>query len=184
MQSFAEMTLKVRLVVLLAVVLGLNYLINNGEFFLDFVMPRFLGFVVAFVLAGIVDYFIANTAYVRKDSGWLIHRDNDVYWAEPGWYFKKARQIFRIPSEEFQCFFPPYGFPSKLNLLWKIRIKMDNSDLKAVRAYVLWIKELWKNFDVEGSVDPKEISLRISTMIDEAIRQPETQFTVLSRRSL
>lgn len=150
------------------------------EIYFGFELDSFLSFVLAVIAFETIARTSSKIAYIRENSGWLIYEGSCVRVVESGWRWIRPGTIFIIPRQEFSFSFPLLHFNIKPRFGWTIRVRVDNSDMTAINAFVSWVHQMLSDYKEEGQ-DQKALRLRISVMIDSAIRDHGLRFTVLER---
>lgn len=152
----------------------------QAEIYFGFELDSFLSFVLAVIAFETIARTSSKIAYIRESSGWLIYERDCVRTVEPGWRWIKPGTIFKIPRQEFSFSFPLLHFNIKPKFGWTIRVRVDNSDMTAINAFVSWVQKMLDDYKEKGQ-NQEDLRLRISIMIDNAIRDHGLRFTVLER---
>ena len=150
------------------------------EIYFGFELDSFLSFVLTIFTFEIIARTSSKIAYMRKAAGWLIYDGSCVRTVETGWRWIRPGTIFKIPKQEFSFSFPLLHLNIKPRFGWTIRVRVDNTDMTAINAFVFWVHQMLDSYKEKGQ-DQKDLRLRISIMIDNAIRNHGLRFTVLER---
>jgi hypothetical protein len=147
----------------------------NPEWFVEVIL------VVVFI--EIIARTISRVAYISKGSSWYILENGLVKVVETGWRWIRPRTIFSVPRREFYLNFPLVYLNMKSPFGWTIRIRLDNSDLTSIGLFASWVYKLKEIYNEKGQ-NQKDLRLRVSIEIDNAVRNPDARFTVLERVNL